>query len=314
MEIKNYYIGLLALIGMIIFTSCEEEFIQDNPQVEEQYVVESQVEVGPDGNMPAYVILTKSVPYFQTLSAENLQNGFVRGAEVVISSERNEAVLDEVCLSDLTPELKIIIKKELGIDEVPDSIEFCIYIDLRDNLDARVGDNLTLKITHEGNRVTAQTSCVAEVPVDSFSFVKSPGVPVEGYRRLLVNFQDPGDQENFYRYKIAVKQSAFQTSGQSVADDKLVNGKQFSFPLMNPKSDIEDFNDETFGLFEVGDSITVQWISLGQDQFDFWYTLENSSNSAGPFSSYSRLISNIDGGLGIFGASTITNYPLIVKE
>ena len=46
--------------------------------------------------------------------------------------------------------------------------------------------------------------------------------------------------------------------------------------------------------------------------FDFWNTRDFSANSAGPFSSYTRIKGNVDGALGIWGGYSVDSYRLFV--
>ncbi|MBK7223573.1 MAG: DUF4249 family protein [Saprospiraceae bacterium] len=49
---------------------------------------------------------------------------------------------------------------------------------------------------------------------------------------------------------------------------------------------------------------------LDKVHFDFWKTRDFAANSGGPFSSYTRIKTNINGGLGIWGGYSVQNYRL----
>ena len=53
-------------------------------------------------------------------------------------------------------------------------------------------------------------------------------------------------------------------------------------------------------------------MSIGEEQFNFWNTLEFSRANQGPFSSYTRIDHNVEGGLGIWGGIAARYYPLTV--
>ena len=90
----------------------------------------------------------------------------------------------------------------------------------------------------------------------------------------------------------------------SVFSDDLLNGQTVEFPLdkgqnFEPRGP-DDF--ATYGQFTVGDKVILRWASMDKAHFDFWRTLEVDKLSAGsPFGTPTKIISNIDGGLGIWG-------------
>ena len=63
----------------------------------------------------------------------------------------------------------------------------------------------------------------------------------------------------------------------------------------------------------VGDSVLIKWTTIDEAHFDFWNTLEFSNANQGPFSSYTRLQSNINGGLGIWGGYSVSYYSRTVE-
>ncbi|MEL6924369.1 MAG: DUF4249 family protein [Bacteroidota bacterium] len=47
--------------------------------------------------------------------------------------------------------------------------------------------------------------------------------------------------------------------------------------------------------------------------FDFWSTLEFNAVNQGPFSAYTRIASNVEGGLGIWGGYSVSFYTVVVE-
>jgi hypothetical protein len=98
-----------------------------------------------------------------------------------------------------------------------------------------------------------------------------------------------------------------------VVEDLFFDGKMFEFQLLNPRTTRADVDPDEFGLYFVGDTISIKWCTIDEAHFDFWNTLEFSSANQGPFSSYTRLESNIEGGLGIWGGYSVSYYTLPVE-
>ena len=73
------------------------------------------------------------------------------------------------------------------------------------------------------------------------------------------------------------------------------------------------FDPITFGLYRIGDTAQVKWINIDKDYYDFFNTLEFNRANQGPFSSYTRIKTNIKGGLGIWGGSNVQIYTKKVK-
>jgi hypothetical protein len=132
---------------------------------------------------------------------------------------------------------------------------------------------------------------------------------------LTSKLADPKTQRNFYRYQVRMGDGPFITpGGGSLFDDRLFNGQNFSLNLPRPGADGESFNFTTFGLYPVGKETTIRWVTMDQSLFDFWNTLEFSINNQGPFSTYTRVKTNVSGALGVWGGLYVKNYTLIVKK
>jgi len=103
-----------------------------------------------------------------------------------------------------------------------------------------------------------------------------------------------------------------ETGFSSVEEDLFFDGKSFGFQLFNPATDNGDVDPEEFGLYFVGDTMTLKWCTIDEANFDFWNTLEFARANQGPFSSYTRLQSNVTGALGIWGGYNVDYYTLEV--
>ncbi len=308
-----FRMGIFLLFVAVLFTSCEEEFIPDIVEAEPDIVVEGYIEAGENAN-PPFVILTRSVPFFSEINTDEFNNLFVRDAIVTITEGDNEYELTEFCLDELTPEQQAQAAELFGLN--PDSLEanFCVYLDFSFSLMGEVGKTYDLKIEAEGKTLTSSTTIPQHVPIDSLFLVDAPGVPNDTLRQMNAFIDDPAGAPNYYRYFSGVNDGPILPGFNSIVDDAFFDGLYFEFVL--PKSEVNDPNVDidpnTFGLYTVGDTATIKWCTVDKAHFDFWNTLEFNAANQGPFSSYTRIESNINGGLGIWGGYSVSYYTRVV--
>lgn len=310
---KNIIPALLLSITLLV-ASCEEAFIPEGAAAPPQIVVEGYIEGGQRPS-PPFVILTRSVPFFSEFGAEDLENTFVRNAIVRVSDGEKMAVLDEVCLDELSEQEKRLASALFGFN--PDSLgfNFCVYVDLGFTLRGEEGKTYTLEVEAEGQSLRAVTTIPRHAPLDKLEFRDPPGDPNDTLAQLLCTLSDPAGETNFYRYQVAINNSGYISPIASVFDDRLTDGQEVEFPLFKPEPrGAQDFDLETLGLYKVGDTVTIKWITLDEAHYNFWNTLEFNAANQGPFSSYTLIDSNIEGGLGIWGGLSASYYDLRVEK
>jgi hypothetical protein len=299
-----------------ITVSCEEPFIPDNLQQEPQIVIEGFIEAGDDAS-PAYVVLTKTLPFLSTISSETLDKNYISGAKIALSDGTKTINLTEICFKDLPPSIKIEAAKILGFNVENNAFipNVCFYVDLNVSLPGQAGKSYRIEILAEGKKITASTTIPKPVFLDSLKFIPNAGANQDSFLLLTSKLADPKEQQNFYRYQVKMGNGPFITpGGGSLFDDRLFNGQNFKLNLPRPGADGEDFNINTFGLYPVGKETTIRWVNMDQSLFDFWNTLEFSINNQGPFSTYTRVKSNVKGALGVWGGLYAKNYTLQVKK
>jgi len=309
----NYAYSLVSSILLaLLFWSCEEEFIPPVIDVEEQIVIEGYIE-GGDRPTPPYVFLTRSFAFFSELSQEDLNNAFVRDAEVTVSDGTTTVELTELCLEDVPEEFRAQAADLLGVDIDSLGINFCVYLDLSLQMLGQEGRTYELQVKADGKELSATTTIPFAVPLDSLYFTPPPGEPNDTLAQLRVFLSDPPGVPNFYRYFTQEGNGPFQRPFGSVTDDLLFEGQNFELPLAKAEPLDGEFYQETFGLFRVGTDVTIKWMTIDQEHFSFWNTLEFSRANQGPFSSYTRVDHNIEGGLGIWGGIAARYYDLTVE-
>ncbi len=303
-------------IVMFMLSSCEEPFVPENLQQQPQIVVEGFIEAG-DGANPAYLVMTKTLPFLSNISSETLNNNYISGAKVTLSDGSKTINLTELCFKDLPPALKTEAAKILGFKVADNAFipNVCFYADLNVAMPGQAGKTYQIEILTEGKKITASTTIPMPVSLDSLRFIPNAGANQDSFLLLTSKLADPKNQQNFYRYQVKMGDGPFITpGGGSLFDDRLFNGQNFRLNLPRPGSDGESFNITTFGLYPVGKETTVRWVNMDQSLFDFWNTLEFSINNQGPFSTYTRVKTNVKGALGVWGGLYAKNYKLIVKK
>jgi hypothetical protein len=115
-------------------------------------------------------------------------------------------------------------------------------------------------------------------------------------------FNDQGSSKNFYRI-IAFKDSVLIRENaiwDITFNDNLFNGKQFSF--------------YTGYAFQKGDSVTGRLYHLTQEHYKFTQSANNAQSSNGnPFGQPANIISNVEGGLGIFTTLRYTEKKVAIR-
>jgi Domain of unknown function (DUF4249) len=311
MKIKHIIIPFLSIFS---FIACEKEYNPDLPNQADDIVVEGYIEAGRDAT-PAYVLLTKSLPFFKEI--KNANNLFENGAEVWIGNGKDSVRLQEYCWKDLDPAIRQQAAKAFGIeiDSVTAEFNFCVYLDFAQRIKGESGKTYTLRIKTKGGKIlTSKTTIPRGVPIDSAIFIKPPGINENDTMAQMRAYANDPKGADFYRYFTAVNGSAYVAGASSVTDDAFFDGVNTKFNLFKSEPRDGGADPSVFGLWKRGDTISVKFCTIDKAHFDFWNTLEYNANSGGPFSAYTRVKHNIVGGLGIWGGYNANYYDAIVPK
>jgi hypothetical protein len=306
---KKYIIAASFLLSLY---ACETQFTPDGSEYVEEVVVEGYIEAG-DEPTPPYVILTRSQPYFSSLSLDDFDELFIHNAEINVSNGDQTVSLTEICLNDLTPEQQELLAGFLGTSSDSLGLNFCVYTDLSFSMFGEENRSYDLSVEAEGTSITATTTIPVLPSIDSIYFEPIPNPDNDTLQEMLGTFSDPPGVKNFYRYFTGVNQEGLLPGLQSVTDDKIFDGEEsFVFPIPKAQSRTEEIDPETYGYFLEGDTVTLKWCAIDEAHYQFWSTLEFNASNQGPFSSYTKITSNIEGGLGIWGGYSAKYYEKIV--
>jgi len=311
--LKNYYLLFLLVFG--ICTGCEKDITLDLGTAPEKLVVEGHIEPG----LPPYVILTHNLPFFELTDIEDLEQLFVHGAKVTVSDGTDTYTLSELCSDSLPDSLLALASLYLGVDSV-DLInhDFCVYTTALDTgqvlspVIGELGKTYDLVVKSEDKILTATTKLLYPVPLDSIWFVERPAMDDLG--QLYLTLSDPPASSDNYRiftqrlgideYMIPAKEPLIQ--------DKMINGT--TVDLLVKRGNIPGRLDDNVEFFEVGDTVVVKWCTLDFEHYEFWRTAQIEFDNLGnPIASSTQIKSNVNGGLGIWGAYGAIYDTLIIK-
>lgn len=306
----SVFVSMILII--ILLGSCEEEITPDVSLQDIEIVVDGHIEMG-DGALPPYVILSHSLPYFGDLSQEELLKSNIKEAQVTVIYDQKTYPLDKICLNDLPDVLKAQLAKQLGIDpDQLDGVDYCFFSDLKGQIPITEGGKYDLTVETEGKTLTSTTTIPIGVPLDSLYYKEVPGAAPK-YREMFVRLNPP-EGEHFYRYFIGLGNSnPGQTSVRSTFSDKLFSNEALDFKLLKPVTRTSERRDPTVFFYQLGDTVTLKWSIIDKSHYRFWRTLEYNRQNQGPFSSYTRVETNIEGGIGIWGGYRSFVYRTIVQ-
>jgi hypothetical protein len=315
MKLSRYIKWWVLVLAGILWASCEEEIIIDQPDITNRVVVEGFIENG----LPPYVLLTRSQPFFGGVDLNDIGAYFIRDARITVYSETDSVVLqayDRTVLSLLPDSLL----KELidSIEDIPDIVVYTIPFD--DLFIGEINKTYRLKVEVDDKVLTATTHIPSPVAFDSLYVQPHPDPEIDTLVQLWGRMKDPDTSGNYYRYFTRVNDGAWLTGVQTVFDDAFVNGK--SFPIFIPKgvsltdkNDSDAFDADTYGYWNKKDTCYVRLSSIDKPHYDFWRTLEADRSSQGnPFGSFVIVKSNIlGGGIGIWGGYSSTTAVYIPR-
>lgn len=150
--------GAILLFSMMLLSACQEEYQPVNPPGGPKYVVEGYVEAG-EKPFPPYVLLTRTFDFNGDLDPGDFNSSFVHDADVRVNNGQQVVQFTEICLSDLSPEIRAQVAQQFGFN--PDSlyIDFCVYADLLNQLKPKIGGRYDLEI-HVGSDVITATTTI----------------------------------------------------------------------------------------------------------------------------------------------------------
>lgn len=294
--------GIAALLLVILtLVSCEKEVDIKLDSGEPKLVIEGGIENG----LPPFILITKSIGYFDKLDLQTLQNTSVHGAEVYVSDG-----------------VKTVRLKEYTVDTgFNNRFYYYSLVDIANPVlppaDSLILGELekfyTLVVKYEGKEYRSVTKIPTPTPLDSIATtVPNRPNPNQNSRILHVYFKDPDTAGNYLRYYTSRNNEPMYAALNSVFTDEIINGTKFDteLPLGAPRSTTQSF--DSLGLCYPGDSVTIKWTAIEKAVYEFWNTYEYSLGTLGsPFATPIQVKSNIsNGALGVWAGYGTLYYSI----
>ena len=296
MIMRNKLVAILIL--SILFSSCEKGVDFKLDEVTPKLVVEATIE---NGQAPL-IFLSTSQAYFSTIDFAALANSFVRNAEVFVSN------------GTVTHKLK-----EYSIPIGPGINYYYYSNDPASPATAFLGQlnkQYSLRIVSAGKEYTAITTIPkATRRIDSLFWKPAPaGNPTEKVAVMIRAYDQPGFGD-YVRYYTKQNRDPFYPGLNSVYDDQVIDGSSYEVQVERGV-DRNESHPDGYAFFNKGDTVTLKVCNIDKSTFDFWRTMEYSYSSVGnPFSSPTKVVSNIKGGgLGYFGGYAAQYRTIIIPK
>lgn len=317
--LKSFSLFNFLVLSLV---SCTTDIELDLPEAEPKIVVEGRIDAGG----PPIITLGRNASFFGDINLTDFDQYFVNGADVWVFSNDDTVKLNEICTSFFPENIQRQLANNLGysFNDTVQLPEICIYT-VPEILNLFNGDSSNvfigeykkaywLKVVAEGKTLTAKTTIPGKPDVHSLGVIPHPNEKVDSLVSVTITFSVPDSGGNFIRYLTKRNSEPFYAPlSASVYSDKLFRGGTFTFPLEAGQNPNQEIKWDTYSYFWKGDTVSVKWSTIDKSHYDFWNTIENDGG-ASPLSSPTRIKTNIDGGLGIWGGYGALYLKIYVPE
>lgn len=302
---------VLLCVALIGFSACEKQITVELPETEPRVVVEATMETGH----PPFVILTRTQGFFAPTSIESIAGSFISEATVTVFDGVTTHTLDRICSSLIPDSLLEEAANATGIDvNLLANANICIWTKLDNTLLGEEGRSYRLEIEADDKQLRSTTTIPNSISADSLWFklaLQRPNDDSLGF--IWARIVDPDTIGNHYRWMAKrinagpdgePKDASFIAPFFSVYEDRYVNGLTFDFPFdrgARPFSNALDDENEERGFFKRGDTVVVKFVNIGRAEYLFYNSFQNNAATQGDvFSTPANIITNIEGGLGVW--------------
>jgi hypothetical protein len=275
-------IYVLAIVA-IVMSSCEDVIELDLQNSEPKLVIES---ILTDDSLHCATSISMSENFYQSEAYTP-----VVGAKISVTDNHNN---------------------EFQLAEEPNGIYSSRAIT------GQPGTDYKLQIIVNNKEYIAYSSMPRKVILDSLDFEWAENPHNKGYM-VQVNFVDPANEKNYYRFRIYKNGLPYKDSESGneiiVWDDKLFDGNQVRMAVKRGGN-----------FFAMGDTIRIELISIDKETYNYLITLKSAiaknlsmmyvgkgmmEGSAAP----ANPLSNINNdALGYFAAIAISTKTIIIRE
>ncbi|MFN8714374.1 MAG: DUF4249 domain-containing protein [Bacteroidota bacterium] len=273
---KQHIFSLFAVVALL--AGCTKEITIDLPDVESKIVVDGGIYTGQF----AQVALTNSAGYFDPVDSSSLAGYLITNAVVTLS--------DGALIDTLRPTVDFTLP-------IP-------FVYRGSVITGQPGRTYTLRVVSGAKTVTAVTTIPQPVALDSLWYELDNGQDSLGF--IWANLNEPAGLGNGYRWfaKRLGKDDRYLPPFGSAFFDKFIDGQDFDFAFnrgIEPGSTEPDDDGPERGRFRLGDTVVVQFCSIGMPEVEFFRSYESIvANQGNPFAAPGVVETNVQGGLGIF--------------
>jgi hypothetical protein len=175
-------------------------------------------------------------------------------------------------------------------------------------LQGSVGKTYSLAVIAEGKEYDAVSSMPQKIVIDSMYAKPRQGFRAEPGFDIYVMFKDPPETSNYYRLNAhssaLIPADSIDGKRYRLFSDKLTNGNEMQERIRAGRN------------VQIGDTITVELLSIDKASFDYFSTLRDALSSERSATSLSPANPNTNlsnGSLGYFSAFTIDTKSVIIK-
>jgi hypothetical protein len=320
----RYYLICLFSLALV---SCQEEITLDLIPEESKLVIEGYIEPG----FPPYVVLTRNQGYFDEIDLNTYNDLFVNDVDCVIVWSYNQ-----------NEEKEIITLEKFEWTDLPP-----IYTDLEylnnpseDYLFSQEERTYHLEIRWNNQIITAETFIPKSTPLDCLWVEQSETAGQDYKCDIRAVYSDPPDEQN----NILIKSKRLQhyTFNEDSCKSKdnpdlllrlvdsgsdiLINGQSFEtyFPRPNKNGGFPSGRYNSSHTKECAngnildrdeDIVLIKFCQIDEPSMRFWRGLVRQAGTNGnPFAEPANLVSNIEGGLGIWTGYSPAYYkvPIVI--
>lgn len=282
------------LFVIILLTSCQTEIDVKLPTYYNKIVIEGYIE---NGEYPV-VTLSRSVPYFSTMSMEYLSDSVViRDAKVFVTPRGG-------------------VEHELKINPLflPRFDYPLLYAYSTQNFVGELNTTYDLRVEWNGKVYTSETTILNTFDLDSVGFVPTFGqTAIDSTANLRIWMTDNGYGGNYYQFWVKIHCEDFRdrtwiTTIPATFDDSPFKGQSFNYEIIRgaPSSIFMPSNMSEHemrrylrGNYSVGDTVFMKYGLLDQNTYRFWHTISGELTfGQNPFMSPTPVISNIRSNTG----------------
>jgi hypothetical protein len=314
---------IVFCIAIFIFCACETPISLTIQGKEDTKIIEGWIE----NDKPAVIVISKSLAYFSSVTAEALLASIDTNAIVKISDDMgNTEELQRLLYSDILKEYKeqafdLILNHSfmyfLISNIAPNPLEalsdpFILqklsnqkhFAYVGKTIKGKPGHTYNLYVESAGKVYTAQTTIpLNTVQVDSFALYKRGNDTTATLRIFLTDRVETYDCYRFF-LKIDNLDWHYESVYMGAFDDLTFNGLSGSYELLrSPQANIgisgmsnaarEDYYRPTF---KMGDIVHIKSTLTDKAAIDYWFPLQmDISMGSNPFMTPGTYISNIKG-------------------